>query len=197
MDVLWFGRLVHILVQYAALALIVLLVVRLLFPPSRFRYGTGSLVYRVGRLTDFLVLPIQAVLPPGTSPAVGAVLSIFVVIFVAYFALSLFDQLLFGVIGFLQSLSQGAVIAALGFLLSAAVSLFITLLVIRIIFSWVRVGYYGAGRVSRFVYDVTEPVLAIFRGIVPTFGGFDLSPILLFFLLYILKGAIHALLIGG
>jgi len=197
MNVLWFGRLVHVVVQYAALFLIALLVIRLIFPPSRFRYGTGSLVYRIGRWTDFIVLPIQSVLPPGTSLAVGGILAIFVVILVAYFALSLFDQLLFGVVGFFQSLSQGAVIAAIGYLLSAAVSLFITLLVIRIVFSWVRIGYYSGGRVTRFVYDTTEPLLSIFRGIVPTFGGFDLSPILLFFLLYLLKGAIHTLLIGG
>ncbi|MFH1278402.1 MAG: YggT family protein [Candidatus Eisenbacteria bacterium] len=197
MSFLAFRTLVHGAVQYGAFALIALLVIRIAVPPNRFRYGTGSLLFRLGRATDWLVLPIQSALPPGTSLAVGPILAIVAALLLSYFGLALIDDVLGSLAGFFAALSRGAVIPAIGFLAYGAVSVFVALLVLRIIFSWIRIGYNAGGRVTRFVYDVTEPALAIFRGIIPPLGMFDLSPIILFFLLQFLKNAIRSLLIGG
>lgn len=65
----------------------------------------------------------------------------------------------------------------------------------RIILSWfpVQPGS-GLSSVHRILYDVTEPVLAPVRGLIPPIGGsgmaFDLSPIVVFVGLSILRAAI-------
>ena len=57
----------------------------------------------------------------------------------------------------------------------------------RVILSWVTVA--GArppsalGPVIKFVYDVTEPILKVFRNIIPPAGPLDLSVLILFLLL--------------
>ncbi len=43
--------------------------------------------------------------------------------------------------------------------------------------SWVRLPYSPTlNRIQRFLYDVCEPYLRIFRRILPSFGAIDLSP---------------------
>ena len=46
--------------------------------------------------------------------------------------------------------------------------------------------------VIQFIYRVTEPVLAPFRNMIPPLNGFDLSPIIVFFIL----GMVRRLLIS-
>src|SRR5881296_2583253 len=54
-----------------------------------------------------------------------------------------------------------------------------TLLILAyIITSWVRLPYSPwLNRIQRFLYDVCEPYLRLFRRILPTFGPLDLSPV--------------------
>jgi uncharacterized protein YggT (Ycf19 family) len=43
--------------------------------------------------------------------------------------------------------------------------------------SWLRLPYSPTlNRVQRFLYDVCEPYLRLFRRFLPSFGGLDLSP---------------------
>jgi YggT family protein len=43
--------------------------------------------------------------------------------------------------------------------------------------SWLRLPYSPTlNRIQRFLYDVCEPYLRLFRRILPSFGGLDLSP---------------------
>ncbi|MBN1826984.1 MAG: YggT family protein [Candidatus Eisenbacteria bacterium] len=192
------SSLFHMFLLYGTLALILLILFRIFVPPARFRYGTGSVLYRIGRITDFLVSPIYSLMPPGTHAAVPAILAIFAVILIGYFAGNVFDDVAIrGIGGFMVSLGAGRPMAAIGFLLYGFVSLYVIILVIRILFSWIRVGYLGAGRFTRFVYEITEPALALFRSVLPPIGGFDLSPILLFFLLQFVKQGIWMIFIRG
>lgn len=55
----------------------------------------------------------------------------------------------------------------------------------RIIMSWIRPG--NPGKISRILYEITEPVLKIFRNILPRTGMIDFSPILAFFSLDFLE----------
>ena len=58
--------------------------------------------------------------------------------------------------------------------------------------SWLRLPYSPTlNRIQRFLYDVCEPYLRLFRRLLPSTGGIDLSPILAFIAL----GAIDRLLI--
>ncbi|MEM7330588.1 MAG: YggT family protein [Chloroflexota bacterium] len=66
---------------------------------------------------------------------------------------------------------------------------FVVLLFARIILSWVRVSPYDQtwGPIVQFVYQITEPLLAPIRNILPSAGGLDFSPIILFFAARIIR----------
>jgi YggT family protein len=50
-----------------------------------------------------------------------------------------------------------------------------------ILTSWLRLPYsVTLNRIQRFLYDVCEPYLRLFRRLLPSTGGLDLSPILAF-----------------
>jgi len=64
-----------------------------------------------------------------------------------------------------------------------------------IITSWIRMPYSPwLNRIQRFLYDVCEPYLRIFRRILPPLGPLDVSPIIAIFFLYLIGYALRALL---
>jgi YggT family protein len=71
-----------------------------------------------------------------------------------------------------------------------------TLLILAyIITSWVRLPYSPwLNRIQRFLYDVCEPYLRLFRRILPTFGPLDLSPVVGVLFLVIIGRVLNALL---
>ncbi len=71
-----------------------------------------------------------------------------------------------------------------------------TLLILAyIISSWIAMPYSPwLNRIQRFLYDVCEPYLRLFRRILPTFGPLDVSPIVAVFFLYVLRFLIHKVL---
>jgi YggT family protein len=76
--------------------------------------------------------------------------------------------------------------------LSIIFSLYINALFIRILLQWLQVPY--SSGIMRFLWTITEPVLAPIRHILPPMMGFDLSPLVAFFLLRLLEGAVLTLL---
>ena len=72
------------------------------------------------------------------------------------------------------------------------VSVYILTIFLYIILSWIRVPY-SLQPVQRFLYDVCEPYLALWRRIIPMVGPLDLSPIAAIFGLIILQKLIDAL----
>jgi YggT family protein len=59
------------------------------------------------------------------------------------------------------------------------------LVVIRCLLSFVRHNPYQP--VIRFIYEVTEPVMAPFRRLIPAAGGIDFSPIIVFFAIQLVQ----------
>lgn len=55
---------------------------------------------------------------------------------------------------------------------------FMACLLIRAVFSWIEP--YPKNRIHRLVFDVTEPILAPVRRLVPPIGGFDIAFLLVF-----------------
>jgi uncharacterized protein YggT (Ycf19 family) len=49
-------------------------------------------------------------------------------------------------------------------------------------------------RVQRFLYDVCEPYLRLFRRVLPPLGPLDLSPMVAIFVLIILQQVVNAVL---
>jgi YggT family protein len=69
------------------------------------------------------------------------------------------------------------------------------LILAYIITSWVRLPYSPwLNRIQRFLYDVCEPYLRLWRRILPTFGPLDLSPVVGVAFLYLLLAVVNSIL---
>jgi uncharacterized protein YggT (Ycf19 family) len=67
-------------------------------------------------------------------------------------------------------------------------SLYTLVILLYILSSWVRLPYsIWLNRIQRFLYDVCEPYLRLFRRLLPSFGGLDLSPMVAVFVLWIVE----------
>ena len=72
---------------------------------------------------------------------------------------------------------------------------YVLLIFAYIITSWIRLPYQPwLNRIQRFLYDVCEPYLRLFRRILPPLGPLDLSPVVAIFSLILLQRLIGALL---
>ena len=64
-----------------------------------------------------------------------------------------------------------------------------------IITSWLRLPYSPwLNRIQRFLYDVSEPYLRLFRRILPSMGALDLSPWVATIVLWVLASALIRIL---
>jgi YggT family protein len=74
------------------------------------------------------------------------------------------------------------------------ISVYILLIFGYILTSWIRLPYsVWLNRIQRFLYDVCEPYLRIFRRILPPLGPLDLSPVVAMLALIALMRVIDAL----
>jgi YggT family protein len=72
---------------------------------------------------------------------------------------------------------------------------YVLLLFAYILTSWIRLPYQPwLNRIQRFLYDVCDPYLRIFRRFIPPVGPLDLSPMVAIFALLILKNVLVSLL---
>ena len=93
---------------------------------------------------------------------------------------------------------MGVTVATLGLLFNAAdkvrqfVDVFVVvygiIIFVYILSSWFRLPYSPwLSRIQRFLYDVCEPYLRLFRRILPPLGPLDLSPIVAVFALLLVE----------
>ena len=92
-----------------------------------------------------------------------------------------------------------SLLADLGSSLASFVVVFIwvytLLLFAYILTSWVRLPYSPwLNRLQRFLYDVCDPYLRIFRRFLPPFGPLDLSPMVAIIFLFIISNVLSSLL---
>jgi YggT family protein len=93
------------------------------------------------------------------------------------------------------SLLLGDVISSLQSFVSVFTGVYVLLIFAYILTSWVRLPYSPTlNRIQRFLYDVCEPYLRLFRRFLPAFGPLDLSPIVAVFTLVIGARIVNAIL---
>jgi uncharacterized protein YggT (Ycf19 family) len=73
---------------------------------------------------------------------------------------------------------------------------YILLIFAYVLSSWIRVPY-SLQPLERFLHDVCEPYLRLFRRVLPPLGPVDVSPIVAVFALYILQWLVNALLLDN
>ena len=79
------------------------------------------------------------------------------------------------------------------YLICLALSIYFLVLILRIILSWATMFWSipaALDPVVRVVFDLTEPVLGLFRRYIPPIGGLDLSPLIVFIILQVIRGSI-------
>jgi YggT family protein len=75
------------------------------------------------------------------------------------------------------------------------ISVYVLIIFAYIILSWVRLPYSPwLNRIQRFLYDVCDPYLRIFRRLLPSFGAFDFSPIVAVLTLFVIDRVINSIL---
>ncbi len=75
--------------------------------------------------------------------------------------------------------------------LNILADVFTVLIFLRVIFSWVRHEAYG---LNRFLHQTTEPLLVPIRRLLPSLGGFDLSPLVALLIIDLLRTLINSAL---
>jgi len=71
-------------------------------------------------------------------------------------------------------------------LLDFGITIYIFAIIARVILSWINYNPYN--QIASFLDQITEPVLSRVRQFIPPFGGLDLSPMVVIFILYIIEG---------
>ncbi|RKX57499.1 MAG: YggT family protein [Thermodesulfobacteriota bacterium] len=72
-------------------------------------------------------------------------------------------------------------------------TIYIWIIIARAIISWVNPDPYHP--LVRFLYRVTEPVLAPVRRIIPPIAGIDISPVIVIFVIFFIQNFLHYLMI--
>jgi YggT family protein len=71
---------------------------------------------------------------------------------------------------------------------SVFIDVYILMIFAYILTSWIRLPYSPwLNRVQRFLYDVSEPYLRLFRRVIPPFGPLDISPVVAVLVLVIVQ----------
>ena len=182
-------------IQAIIVGVILLMVLRLITDAMDLN-PFGWMSRTVRRLTDGLVVPVRGGLRNfGIDPKFAPLVAILLVILLGFFILQLVGTIFTTIAGVIDSSQRGAIVAVLGFLLYGLISIYILLIMIRIIFSWGMVSY--TNRVMRFLVDATEPLLGPLRRVIPPLGWIDISPIVAFLILWLFQSAIAGTLLRG
>ena len=150
----------------------------------------GRPVIMVRRWTDPLVNPVRRPLvQAGISPNVTPLVVILIAILLGYFATQFIGAVLFTVRGLWLSVLLAKPIALVGYIIYGVLAMYTLMIFMRIILSWVVSPH---NRLLHFLIRATEPVLGPFRRLIPMVGFFDISPIVVLFLLDLLQRAVIA-----
>ncbi|MGE5545198.1 MAG: YggT family protein [Bacillota bacterium] len=77
-------------------------------------------------------------------------------------------------------------------IVSLAFDVMMWLVVIRCILSFIKHNPYQP--IIRFIYDITEPIMAPFRRLLPPAGAIDFSPIIVWMVLMLLRNLVLGIL---
>ncbi len=134
----------------------------------------NPLAQGIFRLTAPLVIPMRRLVPP-----IGKLDSATVIVAFAiqYTSVLLVMLIYSGTLFFGAGAAAGAIaLTALVKLVMLSVNIFAFAIVIRVVLSWIAPGVHNPA--TAIISTLSEPVLRPLRRIIPSMGGFDLTPIL-------------------
>jgi len=182
-------------IKLIIVAVIVLMIVRVISDAMDLNpFAWTSRTIR--RLTDIFVMPVRGGLRQvGFEPKFAPLVVILVVIVLGYFIGQLSTTIIQTILGFLDSVTHGAVIAAVGFVIYGLLSIYLILILARVVFSWGQISY--RNRVMRFLVNTTEPLIGPLRRVLPPLGWIDISPFVAGLIIWFLRAAVVGTLLMG
>ena len=141
--------------------------------------GYNPISMTLRRVTNIIVLPLSRLLPSGNRFSPGALLAL-ILIQVVFIALML------GLVGQLDAFNvlQALIWSALG-----AAGLLVSIIFYSVI-AMIVVSFLApqsSHPAVEFIWELTEPVMAPLRQVLPPMGGLDFSPIILFIALNVVR----------
>ena len=196
MDIIVVIRQISLFVWYAIatviLVVIALMLVRMILNKADLNPFSRPVIM-LRRWTDPLVNPVRrVVIRMGFGPNVAPLFVVLAALVLGYFASEFIGAVLGTVLGLIVSTREGKPISIIGFLLFGLIAVYMLLIFARILYSWFADPH---SRVLHFLIRATEPVLGPFRRVIPPVGMMDISPIIVMFLLDLLKRAVAVTLI--
>ena len=141
--------------------------------------GYNPISMTLRRVTNVIVLPLSRLLPSGNRFSPGALLAL-ILIQVAFIAL------MFGLVGQLDAFN---VLQALIWSTLGAAGLLVSIIFYSVI-AMIVVSFLvpqSSHPAVEFIWELTEPVMAPLRQVLPPMGGLDFSPIILFIALNVIR----------
>ena len=141
--------------------------------------GYNPISMTLRRVTNVIVLPLSRLLPSGNRFSPGALLAL-ILIQVVFIALML------GLVGQMDAFNilQALIWSALG-----AAGLLVSIIFYSVI-AMIVVSFLApqsSHPAVEFIWELTEPVMAPLRQVLPPMGGLDFSPIILFIALNVVR----------
>lgn len=183
-------------IVFCVMIVVILMIMRLIFnytDPNPFG-KIGRFSFKLKKMTDRFVYPVASFLARmKVDTRIAPLLSILIFIVAGYFVLQLFYNLFFTIDGVGKSVVAGSITRIVGYLLYGFLGIYSLLIVVRIVLSWVTS---SINRVTLFLIKLTDPILEPFRRIIPPIGMFDISPIVVLFLLHFLQMAVAGVMLS-
>lgn len=141
--------------------------------------GYNPISMTLRRVTNVIVLPLSRLLPSGNRFSPGALLALILIQVV-------FIAMMFGLVGQLDAFNvlQALIWSALG-----AAGLLVSIIFYSVI-AMIVVSFLApqsSHPAVEFIWELTEPVMAPLRQVLPPVGGLDFSPIILFIALNVIR----------
>ena len=181
-------------IQIIIVVVIALMIVRLITDAMDLNpFGWTSRTVR--RLSDGFVIPVRGGLRGfGIDAKFAPLVVILITILLGWYVLQLVGTVASTLVGVIGSVRSGSMFRAIGFIISGILSIYILLIIIRIVFSWGMLSY--TNRLMRFLVNVTEPLLGPLRRMIPPLGWLDISPLVAILILWLFQQAVAGTLLS-
>lgn len=139
----------------------------------------------VVKITAAPLVPLQRIVPRPANIDVSPLVLAFLVNLATWFLILMIKGQGIG-----ANLTPVLVISAIG-VLDTILSIYFYAVIGSVIISWVAPGSYHPG--PQLITQLTEPVFGLARRVIPSLGGLDLSPILIFIVISICQSQLSSL----
>ena len=134
------------------------------------------------KATDPLVKPLRKIIPGLGGIDLSTLILAYLIILAKFY-------LLLAISGQLSSNIIFIVFLAVVELMESILGLFMYMIFIRIILSWISPG--GHNPMLAVIGQISEPVISMFRRILPPMSGFDFAPMLALIMIYFLQNSLN------